>query len=104
MGVFKCKSNDSKKYETTYPRLSLPKVDLQLEYDMNHKKRGVALILNHEFYDRKLGFSQRLGTDIDLEKLIKTLETFDFDVFHYTDLTKSQISSELDNCECFLLS
>lgn len=46
-------------------------------YKMDHKKRGMALIFNHEIFDCN---SPRKGTNADRDNLHKTLEALDFDV------------------------
>lgn len=46
-------------------------------YKMDHKKRGMALIFNHEFFECN---SPRKGTNADRDNLQKTLESLDFDV------------------------
>lgn len=44
---------------------------------MDHKKRGMALIFNHEIFDCN---SARNGSSTDRDRLQQTLESLDFDV------------------------
>lgn len=66
-------------------------------YDMYHKKRGLALIFNHEQFNRQ---RQRRGTHI--ERLRDTFKSLDFKVKIYEDKTKSEIFSILQKgvCKC----
>ena len=34
-------------------------------YNMNHSRRGIAVIFNYEKFDEHLGLSVRNGTDVD---------------------------------------
>jgi len=55
-------------------------------YNMNHSKRGLALIFNHEFFT--IGhLKPRCGTNVDCENLSKTLKGLGFEVndFHNSD-------------------
>ena len=65
-----------------------------LFYDMNHKKRGKALIFNHENFDESTGMSgnalTRAGTNIDASDLEKVLNTRGFDVTIHKDLPNSE--------------
>lgn len=62
-----------------YPRVELPRYDLDFEYVMNHKRRGFAVIFNHHrFEDNRL--SVRTGTDVDSNRLESALKNLRFDV------------------------
>lgn len=56
-------------------------------YNMNHKRRGVALIFNHMNFDPRLGLKARSGTDADCANLIKVFEKMQFEVKAFKDLT-----------------
>ena len=56
-------------------------------YNMNHTRRGLAIIFNHKNFNKNLGLGIRNGTDVDRDNLIKTLEQLDFEVEAYNDLT-----------------
>lgn len=64
-----------------------------LYYKMNHKKRGMALIFNHEIFDCN---SARKGTNIDRDRLADTLESLDFDVEIFENETISEIKGVLE--------
>jgi len=38
-------------------------------YNMNHKRRGLAIIFNHKNFDPRLGLKTRNGTDADRDNL-----------------------------------
>lgn len=63
-------------------------------YNMEHKKRGLALIFNHGKFDCN---SPREGTQIDRGRLEKTLQFLDFDVRIYDDKNISEIRSILED-------
>lgn len=58
------------------------------EYKMDHKKRGKAIILNHEHFERD---ESRDGTMKDVEKISKTMEVLGFEVEVHNDLDYSNI-------------
>ncbi|XP_055299281.1 caspase-1-like [Sitodiplosis mosellana] len=62
-------------------------------YKMNHKKRGLALIFNHEVFDCN---TPRKGTRADRDNLHKTLEALDFDVEIFENESISDIKGILE--------
>ena len=54
-------------------------------YNMNHKRRGFAIIFNHKNFDQRLGLKVRNGTDTDRDNLEITLKRLDFEVRVYND-------------------
>lgn len=82
-------------------------------YNMNHKRRGKALIINEENFSRELrqqGLSQRTGTKIDERKMRNRLEALGFQVESYTDFKVSQMkkflsqmaSEDHSDADCFV--
>lgn len=65
------------------------------EYNMNHKKRGLALIFNHEFFDIP-SLENRKGTNVDCEKLKKTFKSLDFEVSTYKDCKLREFLDHID--------
>lgn len=66
------------------------KLPLQYYYKMDHKKRGLALIFNHEsFLD--LSLLHRKGTQVDRDRLIQSFEALDFDVRVFDNLREAEI-------------
>lgn len=59
-------------------------------YKMDHKKRGLALIFNHEKFDHH---RPRVGTHIDRDRLKHTLHSLNFDVRCYEDYRIDQIKN-----------
>lgn len=86
----------------SYPRLILPKINIKHEYDMTHENRGLAVIFNHKFFDSDTGYGTRSGTEVDLEKLIKTCQTLEFTVEYHDDLKRVEIFRQLEKSECEL--
>ncbi|XP_055318472.1 caspase-like [Sitodiplosis mosellana] len=64
------------------------------EYNMRHKKRGMAIIFNHEHFDIS-SLNSRTGTNVDCENLRHTLETLQFDVVVHKDLSEADIHQEI---------
>lgn len=78
------------------PRLELPvHYDLHFEYKMSHENRGVALIFNHEIFLNNR-CARRYGTTLDRDKLKKVLESFNFEVKVFNDLSVDGIIHELN--------
>lgn len=61
---------------------------------MGHKKRGVALIFNHETFD-DVENKKREGTDKDQERLEKMLNHLQFEVRCYKDLKYGKLMNVL---------
>ena len=88
----------------------------ETNYNMNHKERGIALVINMQNYDdpnpeeRKPKPEERKWSERDVESLEKTLDYLEFKVIPCLDSTKSQIEkvlqeqAERDHSEsdCFL--
>ncbi|XP_011696428.1 PREDICTED: caspase-1-like, partial [Wasmannia auropunctata] len=64
-------------------------------YNMNHSKRGLALIFNHEFFTVP-HLKARCGTNVDCENLIITLKTLGFEVNDYHNLTHKDLVKQLE--------
>ncbi|XP_014481616.1 PREDICTED: caspase-1-like isoform X2 [Dinoponera quadriceps] len=62
------------------------------EYNMNHKRRGVALVLNHIHFE---SMSTRKGSDRDAENLHASLSNLGFDVRIFVDPTIKTITTVL---------
>ncbi|XP_054997880.1 caspase-6-like [Sorex araneus] len=80
------------------------------KYKMNHKKRGLALIFNHDRFDSLLGLRDRRGTCVDRENLCRRFQELGFEVICYDNLKakdvlhkmyKASIASHMD-ADCFL--
>lgn len=63
-------------------------------YNMNHPKRGLALIFNHENFD-VAGLKPRAGTAEDCQNLKKCLSELGFDVHIYKDLKYHAIEGHI---------
>ena len=67
-----------------------------LDYNMNHRKRGIAIIFNHENFNIPQA-EPRSGTNADSKKLKKTLKHLGFKVRVHKDLTTKDIFKKLEN-------
>ncbi|XP_065370317.1 caspase-like isoform X2 [Calliphora vicina] len=65
-----------------------------IEYNMNHKFRGLGIIFNHENF---LSNDKREGTNKDCADLQKTLTNLGFKVDIYSDYTMKDIKKTLEN-------
>ncbi|XP_034489050.1 caspase-like [Drosophila innubila] len=82
------------------------------EYNMNHKKRGMAIIFNHKNFDERMGQDTRHGTDVDVANLERVLQQLHFDVIQYKDLCHNEIvrvvkraaSENHENNDCILIA
>lgn len=78
----------------------VPSRPIEYYYKMDHKKRGIALIFNHEtFYDFDMPI--RKGTHVDRDRLGHTFADLGFDVRVYDNYTEAQIKSILQEGESF---
>jgi hypothetical protein len=84
-----------------------------LKYNMNHAKRGIALIINIKKYDDPNPFKleEREWSIKDVENVKKTLEYLEFDVKQVENVSKSKINKHLkhiateidhNDFDCFL--
>jgi hypothetical protein len=79
------------------------------KYDMNHDKRGVALVINIRKY-KDNGQEERKRFVKDFENLQHTSKYLEFDVRPYEDLTAKEIRDQIQkiadedhtNSDCFL--
>lgn len=80
-------------------------------YNMKHKRRGVAVIFNHENFTLP-SLKQRNGTEEDCVNLEATLQSLGFETTKYRDLTLKELDAvieELGNkdfsdCDCLFIA
>ena len=64
---------------------------------MNHKKRGIALLFNHEYFMNSLShLKPRSGTNVDCENLGASLKNLGFEVESYHNYSHKNISNRLE--------
>lgn len=71
---------------------------IDYHYNMNHTKRGIALIFNHESFD-DTDWAERSGTQADCQNLRKIFTALNFEVRIHNDRTKSEMKSILQKGE-----
>ncbi|CAL7934037.1 unnamed protein product [Xylocopa violacea] len=64
-------------------------------YKMNHAKRGLAIIFNHEFFTIP-HLRPRCGTNVDCENLTNTLRGLGFEVNDFHNYTHKDIEKNLE--------
>ncbi|NXS15144.1 CASP6 protein, partial [Mystacornis crossleyi] len=80
------------------------------EYKMNHQRRGVALIFNHEHFSWRLTLPDRRGTMADRNNLQRSLTDLGFEVRLFDDLKEEDVLQKIDeastddhsNADCFV--
>ncbi|XP_020664502.2 caspase-6 [Pogona vitticeps] len=80
------------------------------EYKMNHKRRGLALIFNHERFYWHLMLPERRGTLADRENLKRSLSGLGFEVKCFDDLKAEDVlqniynvsTAQHDDADCFV--
>uniref|UniRef100_A0A672T9N8 Caspase 6 n=1 Tax=Sinocyclocheilus grahami TaxID=75366 RepID=A0A672T9N8_SINGR len=60
--------------------VSVFSLDPNEEYKMDHKKRGMALIFNHENFYWQLMLNSRSGTNADRQNLVRRFQELGFEV------------------------
>ncbi|XP_034245435.1 caspase-1-like isoform X2 [Thrips palmi] len=73
------------------PHAKMPVERTAVYYNMNHKKRGIAIILNHEHFRANLNLRSRSGTNLDSKKLENTLQGLGFDPWSYYDRSLEEV-------------
>ncbi|XP_060729019.1 caspase-6-like isoform X2 [Tachysurus vachellii] len=63
-----------------------------MEYEMNHKRRGLALIFNHEHFQF---FCERRGTKIDRDNLKQRFQALGFEVNIHDNKNKTEVLEEI---------
>jgi secreted PhoX family phosphatase len=66
-----------------------------MHYNMQHERRGLALIFNHEFFDNP-SLNHRRGTNVDANKLKDTLGRYHFEVVELKDYTWKKMLDEIE--------
>ncbi|XP_033347632.1 caspase-1-like [Bombus vosnesenskii] len=66
-----------------------------LYYNMNHAKRGLAIIFNHEFFTIT-HLKPRCGTNVDCENLVNTFKDLGFEVNDFHNYTHRDIMKNLE--------
>ncbi|XP_074084826.1 caspase-6-like isoform X2 [Macrotis lagotis] len=85
-------------------------LDPEERYRMDHKRRGIALIFNHERFFWHLALPERRGTWADRENLKRRLSNLGFEVICYDDLKAEELlkaihrvsTSSHTDADCFL--
>ncbi|XP_043089640.1 caspase-6-like isoform X2 [Puntigrus tetrazona] len=70
-------------------------LDPNEEYKMDHKKRGMALIFNHERFYWQLMLPSRSGTNADRENLVRRFRDLGFDVKACDDYKREEVLSTI---------
>lgn len=92
-------NSKSKRTETVVDESDIVKIDKNADlYNMNHYKRGYAIILNHYQFDNQL-LASRDGTEKDVNALEDTLKFLQFDVITCNNYTYSEICDKLNECK-----
>ncbi|NWH15873.1 CASP6 protein, partial [Grus americana] len=85
-------------------------LDPAVQYKMNHQRRGVALIFNHEHFFWHLKLPDRRGTIADRNNLKHSLTDLGFEVRQFDDLKAEDVLQKLweaskddhSNADCFV--
>ncbi|XP_046437451.1 caspase-1-like [Daphnia pulex] len=70
------------------------------DYDMDHRRRGIACIFNHDKFHQKTWPADRIpsdrpGSSKDRDDLSRTLSQLDFEVKPFDNLTAAQVRKEI---------
>lgn len=87
---------DSIQARPSVPQAKMPVERNAVYYNMNHQKRGIAIILNHENFMGNLNLRARSGTMLDSRRLEMTLSNLGFEPWSYYDRTQKEIFSIID--------
>ena len=67
------------------------------EYNMKHRRRGHAVIFNHDTFETD-HYAPREGSKIDVKDLCKTFSSLLFDVTVHDNLEYSEIKDTISKC------
>ncbi|CAM4366083.1 unnamed protein product [Leuciscus chuanchicus] len=81
--------------ETDAFNQSVYSLDPNEAYKMNHKKRGMALIFNHERFYWQLMLGNRSGTEADRQNLVRRFQELDFEVKAYNDYKRDEVLDKI---------
>ncbi|NWR52057.1 CASP6 protein, partial [Regulus satrapa] len=84
--------------------------DPAVEYKMNHQRRGVALIFNHDHFNWRLRLLDRPGTMADRINLERSFKDLGFEVRGFNDLKAEDVWQKIteaskgdhSNADCFV--
>jgi hypothetical protein len=62
-------------------------------YNMNHRRRGVAVIFNNKYFDPATNMGERSGTDVDMQNLFQLFGEMGFQVVVKNDCTAQEMES-----------
>jgi caspase-like apoptosis-related cysteine protease len=68
------------------------------EYNMKHKRRGKAVIFNHDKFTNNC-VPSRDGSHVDVQSLEITYKALDFEVTTYNNLSHADIRSVINSCK-----
>ncbi|NXQ23023.1 CASP6 protein, partial [Peucedramus taeniatus] len=85
-------------------------LDPAVKYKMDHQRRGVALIFNHEHFFWRLKLPDRRGTMADRNNLNRTFTDLGFEVRLFDDMNKEDVQQRIyeastedhSNADCFV--
>ena len=63
---------------------------------MDHPRRGLAIIFNHENFSPSVGMNRRVGTELDARNLRKYLGRLGFDVVVFQDLRVADMRRQFE--------
>lgn len=69
----------------------------KMRFEVQRKKQGFMLILNHEYFDDST--LKRPGTKIDVKNLVSTFSKFNFKFHIVKDLNYEQVVKLVERCE-----
>ncbi|XP_077999102.1 caspase-6-like [Glandiceps talaboti] len=69
--------------------------EIDVQYKMDHPRRGLALIFNHEYFHWSVGMNRRAGTQIDADNLQERFGELGFDVSLNQDLGVIRIREKI---------
>ena len=68
------------------------------EYNMQHRRRGHAVIFNHDTFEDVMRYPSREGSQFDVEALRDTFGSLHFDVTVHNNLEYSKIKDTISKC------
>lgn len=73
----------------------MPAMKRSTHYNMNHQRRGVAIIFNHENFNCA-DLKSRTGTNVDCHCIAERLNVLNFDVEVHNDLNYKDLINVIE--------
>ncbi|XP_077999262.1 caspase-7-like [Glandiceps talaboti] len=99
-------------HDSPSPRRRYIAVEEAFEYNMTHRRRGRAIIINNRNFEDHTGMDHRQGSDVDADSLLRSFGRLGFESYRYDDLSVYEINDLIEkvsledhsDCDCLAIT